>query len=343
MLDRGGLLFCLSIALNIVLTVCLIFSLLNKPKIIKEELAVNTIKKIPLTTLDDLLKIRTLEEILNPNKALAENILQNEAVITDTDSSDTTVSASPKISYSTTYSSSSLNMAGIRGRVNTGEINPVNYENPDINILKQMGADLYLIHYFTGEQFFKAGNYDNAVAEYTTSINKNSGFADAFISRGNVWLRRKEYGRAIEDFSYAIRLDSNRAEIFNYRGFARAERGEYTQAIEDFSRAISINPNYVDALINRSHCYYHTGNYDKVIEDCTRIINLEPDNAVIWNRRGSAYYNKEDDDKAIIDFSEAIRLRRNYAVAYQNRGNAWQSKGDMEKANADYAVAGSLR
>jgi tetratricopeptide (TPR) repeat protein len=233
-------------------------------------------------------------------------------------------------------------LSSIGGRVNTREIDPAYFENPDLDILRQMGADQYLISFYSGEQFYNTGNYDRAITEYTVSINNNNQFIEAIISRGNSHLKKKDYQRAIDDYSRAIRLNSNRAELYNYRGFARAERGERNLAIEDFTRAIALNANYVDALINRSHAYYQSGDYDRAIEDCNRIIRLEPGNAYIWNRRGSAWYHKENDDNAIRDFTEAIRLRSDYAIAWHNRANAWQNKGDHARAASDLAQAQKL-
>ncbi|MDR2966143.1 MAG: tetratricopeptide repeat protein [Treponema sp.] len=325
-IERNFLLFICSAVLNIVLTVCLIFTCSTPAPKTSSKKTPQEITVVRQKTLEDQF-LEMYEEIL---KRPPEEIIEAAAAVTRT----------PGVSYTTSRPSSGL--AGIRGRVHTGEINPVNFDNPDINILKQMGTEQYLIHFITGEQFQKTGDFDKAINEYTTAINLYPGFTEAFISRGNIWLKRNDYNRAIEDFSRAIRLDSGKAEIFNYRGFARSERGEYAQAIEDFSRAISINQNYVDALINRSHSYYQTGNFNRVIEDCTRILNLERNNAFIWNRRGSAYYRLEDDDKAISDFTEAIKLRANYAIAWRNRGYAWQSKGEHEKASADFAMAQQL-
>ncbi|MCL2265297.1 MAG: tetratricopeptide repeat protein [Treponema sp.] len=237
-------------------------------------------------------------------------------------------------------------LSGLSGRlqglgVNVSEIDPVNYQNPDPDVLKQMGADPYLISYFTGEQFYRNGNYDRALTEYNASINRNSDFIEAYISRGNAYMKKRDFSRAIDDYSRSIRIDNSRAEIYNYRGFARAEmaargsRGELSLAIDDFSRAISLNRNYVDALVNRSHALYQSGSYDRVIEDCDQIIRLEPANSVIWNRRGSAWYAKEDDDRAIRDFTEAIRLNANYAAAFFNRASAFYNKSDMDRALSD--------
>ena len=274
-------------------------------------------------------------------------LITEESVINEEESAGQTKESS--VSHESYQQYSLPSLAGLSGRhtgmgVYVSEIDPVNYVNPDINVLRQMGTDQFIISYFAGEQFYREGSFDKALAEYTTSINRNGEFIEAYISRGNTWVKMREYRRAIEDYNKAIRIDSGRAELFNYRGFARtglaagnsqASRRELNLAIEDFTRAIAINRNYVDALINRSHAYFQTGNYDKVIEDCDLILRLEPSNAVIWNRRGSAWYAKEDDDKAIRDFSEAIRLNPNYDVAWYNRGNAWYSKGEPDKALAD--------
>jgi len=231
-------------------------------------------------------------------------------------------------------------LSAIGGRVNTGEINPVNYENPDIEVLKHMGVEPSIISFFKGEEFYKAGNYDKALIEYNASISQNTEFSEALISRGNTLLKKKEYGRAIDDYSHAIKIDGSRAELYNYRGYARAElasgrASDLRLAIEDYSKAIAITSNYTDALINRSQALFEIGEYNRVIEDCNRIIALEPKNAYAWNRRGGAWYSLGDDDKAIKDFTEAIKLRGDYAAAWHNRGNAWYSKGELDRALAD--------
>jgi len=273
-------------------------------------------------------QIETAEEEIIPEQEEIKEAVQSAA-------------APAQVSYTVSRPLSGLS-GRIQGRgVNIQEIDPVNYDNPDPEILRQMGAEPYLISYFSGERFYRDGNYDRAIIEYTSSINRNGDFIDAFISRASAYMKKRDYRRAVDDYTRSIRIDGSRAELYNYRGFARAElaargsAGEMSSAIEDFSRAISINRNYVDALINRSRAYYRTGSYDRAIEDCDRIIRLEPSNYAIWNRRGSAWYAKEDDDRAIRDFNEAIKLNANYAAAFYNRGNAWYNKRDLEKALSD--------
>ena len=117
-------------------------------------------------------------------------------------------------------------LSGIAGRVrglgvDVSEIDPINYENPDIDIMRQMGVEQYLLSFFEGEKYYKEANFDKAITEYTASINGNNRFIEALISRANAYMKKREYGRAIDDYSRAISINSGRAELYNYRGFAR--------------------------------------------------------------------------------------------------------------------------
>jgi tetratricopeptide (TPR) repeat protein len=278
------------------------------------------------------------EEYLLPVTEQTEFYIQEEEIPVKTEESLNYAGFNEiRVSYHVQRPLSSL--AGLGRHSGLGvivaEIDPINYKNPNIDILRQMGVDQYIISFLEGEKFYQNADYDRALAAYTVSISRNAEFAEALVSRGNTWMKKRDFSRAIDDYSRAIRLESGRAELYNYRGFARSERNEMFLAIEDFSRAITLDRNYVDALINRSHAYYQTGDFVKAIEDCNQIIALEPSNAVIWNRRGSAWYRREDDDRAIRDFTEAIRLRSDYATAFFNRGNAWYNKGELDKALAD--------
>ncbi|WP_461256842.1 tetratricopeptide repeat protein, partial [Treponema sp. R80B11-R83G3] len=211
-----------------------------------------------------------VEQIEEPAPVEEEAIEEQEEVSSAEPESKTEA----RVSYQVSRPLSSLSgLSKIRGMgVLVSEIDPLNYENPDLDVLKQMGADPSLISYLSGEQFYRKGDFDKAISEYTSAINRNNEFLQSYISRGNSWMKKREYSRAIDDYTRAIRLDGNKAEVYNYRGFAREEmaaRNNFngmTLAIEDYSRAISLNKNYVDALINRSHAYYQTGDFARVIE-----------------------------------------------------------------------------
>jgi tetratricopeptide (TPR) repeat protein len=276
-----------------------------------------------------------------PEEALSETISPNPAEGAQS-IPEIAGSAAASFSYQPQRSLNDFSGALPAFGVRISEINPVNYQNADPAVLRQMGMEQYLISFLSGEQLYRSGDYDRAIAEYARSVSLKADFAEALISLGNARLKKGDARRAIEEYTRAIKIANSRAEVYNYRGYAWAERGETDRAIEDYSRAITLKADYADALINRAHAFYEKGDWDRVIEDCTRLLKLEPGNATIWNRRGSAWYHKEDDDRAIADFSEAIKQRPHYALAWHNRGNAWFNKGDYDNALADLNRALSL-
>ncbi|MDR2133672.1 MAG: tetratricopeptide repeat protein, partial [Treponema sp.] len=219
--------------------------------------------------------------------------------------------------------------------VNFAELDPSGFRHIDQELLGQMGMEQYRISFLAGEQFYRKGEYDRAIAEYDRALDLRADYAEAYTGRGNAYRKKGDAGRAIDDYSRALRFKPDLPELYNYRGYVYAERGDTAKAIEDYSRALQLKNDYAGAWFNRAHAFARQGDHDRAIEDYSRVLKLEPRNAAAFNQRGNAWYRKEDDDRAIRDYSEAIKIKPDYALAYHNRGNAWFNKGDYGKALAD--------
>ncbi|MDR0402155.1 MAG: tetratricopeptide repeat protein [Treponema sp.] len=236
-------------------------------------------------------------------------------------------------------------LTGIRARpfgVFIGELDPVNYDTVDPAILLEMGLGQDHVSFIMGERYFKAGNYDKALAEYDRAIALNASFPVALFSRGRAYHKKGDLDRTIADYSGAIRLQGDSVVVYNYRGYAYAQKGDHARAIEDYSRAIALKADYGDAWFNRGFSHWERGDYDRAIADFTRLIELEPKNAAVYNQRGTAWYSRGEDRKAVEDFSEAIRLNQNYPLAWHNRAVAWRALGDYARAEKDAAEAARL-
>jgi tetratricopeptide (TPR) repeat protein len=227
--------------------------------------------------------------------------------------------------------------------ISIAELNPANYKKVDAYAMQAMGMEQYYVLYLSGVNLYKAGDYNNAIGEYTRSIALNGGYANAYVSRGNAYRVKGNSSLAIADYTQALRINSGYAEVYNYRGFVYAAQGEPAKAIEDYTQAIRRKTGYADAYYNRGDAYDEQKEYAKAIQDYTKVIELEPQNAAAYHRRAGAWYNTNNDDAAIKDYSQAIRLKPDNAVYYRNRGIAWHSKGDQEKAAADLAAADKIK
>ncbi|MDR0497077.1 MAG: tetratricopeptide repeat protein [Treponema sp.] len=189
--------------------------------------------------------------------------------------------------------------------INISELNPVNYQRINVEAMESMGMAPYYVAFLSGERFYKDGNYDRAISEYSRSISLKSDYIDAHVSRGNALRIKGDFNRAIEDYNRALSLKNGYAEVYNYRGFIHAKRGDLNRAITDYTQAIRFKTDYADAYFNRAHAHGVMGNWDLSIADNTQVLMFEPSNS----------------------------------IDYRERGNAWNSKGENSRANADYEAA----
>ncbi|MGY4365976.1 tetratricopeptide (TPR) repeat protein [Bradyrhizobium sp. LB1.3] len=72
----------------------------------------------------------------------------------------------------------------------------------------------------------------------------------ALIARGALFARHDQIDRAIADDSRALLLDSGLADIFNARGELWLRKGDKPKAVQDFGAALKIDPNHEKAKVN---------------------------------------------------------------------------------------------
>jgi Flp pilus assembly protein TadD len=195
--------------------------------------------------------------------------------------------------------------------INISELNPANYQRINREAMEGMGMAPSYVAFLSGENLYRQGDFDKAIAEYSRAISLRADYADAYVSRGNARRKKGKLDRAIEDYTRALSLRGEYAEVYNYRGFMYAQKGDINRAIEDYTRAIRYRADYADAYFNRAHAYAKQGNWNRAIADYTQVIRFEPSNAVAHNERGNAWRSSGDESKAAADFEVARMFMRN--------------------------------
>ena len=125
---------------------------------------------------------------------------------------------------------------------------------------------------------------------------------------GIAYAKEGKYDKAIYEFTTAIEFNPRFAEAYCNRGLACKNKGEYDQAISDCSKAIEINPGYAMAYYNRGNAYLFKGQNDLAISDYTKSLEIKPRLAKAYNNRGLAYYYKREYDKAWEDVHKVQSL-----------------------------------
>lgn len=114
-------------------------------------------------------------------------------------------------------------------------------------IPKIADAEAYYNH---GATYYKKGQYDQAISDYSKALEINPRHSRAYRKRGDSHFNKGEYDLAISDFNKAIEINSRYAEAYNSRGNAYSNLRQYDQAISDYTKAIGIDPKYAKAYNN---------------------------------------------------------------------------------------------
>ncbi|HRF97634.1 MAG TPA: tetratricopeptide repeat protein, partial [Aggregatilineales bacterium] len=91
--------------------------------------------------------------------------------------------------------------------------------------------------------------------------------ASQFFEKGYQHSKAGEYDEAIEDYTQAISINPKDPIFYHNRGNAYFSKGDFKKAIADFTEAISYNPLYADAYANRGIIHNKKMDYTRAIAD----------------------------------------------------------------------------
>lgn len=206
-----------------------------------------------------------------------------------------------------------------------------------------MNTDSPLSFYNQGNSYFQRGLWDLAIANFTSAINIDPNYAEAWNRPGESEFMRGQYNDAIVAYDRAIQIDANRAEYWLHRGWAYHHRGLYApkliydtatqkdiidqndmvachnKGISDITNAINIDPTYHNAWHYLGWLFLNIGNYHRAIEDSTQALNIDSNSPGTWNNRGIAFRRLNKWNEALRDFEQALSIDPNFQVALANK------------------------
>src|SRR5215471_9113241 len=180
------------------------------------------------------------------------------------------------------------------------------------------------------------------IADFTSALNQNPKFVEAFRDRGLAYQMQGAADKAIDDFNKALRLNGNSPELYNLRGAALLDKLEYNRAIADFEKAIGLNQKYRNAFVNRGLAFVFTRQLSRAIADFDMVVRLSPRDPIGYLNRAMTRMDMGNFIGAIADYDEAIRLDPNTSGPYTRRGEAWRLEGNLRRSLDDHNKAIAL-
>ncbi len=199
-------------------------------------------------------------------------------------------------------------------------------------------------YFQNGEDFYKKGDFDRAIEEYTKAIQLNNQFLNAYLHRARSYYAKENYDGTIADYSEVLKLDPENIEAYRLRGLIyHSEKREYDRAIADYDQAIRLEPQYPMIYLNRAASYDSKKDYDRAMANYDEAIRLNPQFADAYNNRANTYLTQGKYDLALADCNEALRIDPNLDFVYDTRGDVYMAMEDYDRAIADYKTALHLK
>lgn len=184
--------------------------------------------------------------------------------------------------------------------------------------------------------YYMAGNYEKAISDYDSYIQKTNDNPDVFCDRGIALYNLKRYNDAITDLNKAIQLNPQLLRAYHFRGLSHFNLKNYEETIRDFNQAIRLKPNYPFAYYTLGLSFYYLGKHEEAVKEYTTAINYDTKYIEAYSNRGLAYFNLKKFDEALSDYNTAIRFDPQYSNAYYNRALTYDQLKKYDEAIHDY-------
>jgi tetratricopeptide (TPR) repeat protein len=152
----------------------------------------------------------------------------------------------------------------------------------------------------SGEQYFKAGKYQEAVIQFRNAIQRNPGLAEP------------HYRLALTYLQLSLLPD----------------------AYQQLEQTITLDPSNLDAQLQLGELQIIGKKYDEAKAIATRIVAANPENARAHAILGDQYAFRQDWQNAIKEFRLAIKLAPGKIPNYAALGAVYMSSGQLAEAEA---------
>lgn len=157
-------------------------------------------------------------------------------------------------------------------------------------------------------------------------------YADLWVNKGLISLRRGNQGEAKEHFIKALRFNQEQAQAYNNLGFIYLKEQSYGRAHDNFQRALKVNPDYREARYNLALCFFYMKEFDKAKKEYRTLVAIAPELADPHHDLCIMAMEEGQYETAIDSCKEAVRLDPSYADAWLNLGLAYGEIGKFAEA-----------
>ena len=212
-----------------------------------------------------------------------------------------------------------------------------------------------------GNEFFKAGDTDNAIQEYQHALELNPNNAEAHLKLGFLFYNAKhQYKQGMEHYNLALKANPNDPRVHHDLGMALLHQRQFDLAIKHLSVALRGMPDGLDKQYNPVNmnlslalAFFYSGRSAEAIPHFSQVIQRDPNNAQAHYWLSIAMADQKDLDGSLEHYQAAVKLRPEIdksatlhyllAMNYAERRRFSEAVLSAEKALSLASAAGDVK
>lgn len=167
----------------------------------------------------------------------------------------------------------------------------------------------------TGLTFSEAGNYKDAVDQFTRSLEIDPEYLQSYLERARAYEAMNELQQAADDLQRALSFEQKKESLYYEAARLNYLLSNYDNALELISRSLELKSNYEPAFRLQCLVLLATGDYSGALISINKALALKdsPENNFY---RGQVSENMKNYDQAETDYSKAISKNNKYTEAF---------------------------
>jgi Tfp pilus assembly protein PilF len=185
-------------------------------------------------------------------------------------------------------------------------------------------------------QYMAVNNLDKAEIHCDLGLQFSPNYADLWVNKGIIALRRGQKEVAKDHFIKALRLNNEQAQAYNNLGVIYQQDQAYGKAHDMFQRALKVNPDYVEARYNLALTFQKMGDKANARKEYRTLLAVSPNIADAHENLGIMALEDHAIEEAVTELSKAVELDPKFADAWLNLGAAYMEAGKFAEAKDAY-------
>lgn len=183
----------------------------------------------------------------------------------------------------------------------------------------------------------KNGDYEDALKEYSSVLNSDATFRNAYVNLGSLYSRMNRLPEAMKCYEAALSLGHDYITYFNI-GCILYKMGNYHDAHAYLSKSIVANNKFILSKLISGLCQSRLNNFSEAEKNFLDVLNLWPKNRVAMTALAIIYYNKNDYEQSLLLLNMLLELDSDNIKIRELRYNILFQLGQIDQSISEIKI-----